>query len=282
MEQGEVTTPIETLSRYTPKLSVVIPVLNRVHELPRLFESIKTQDYGGEVEIIVADAGSTDGSREMAQTGGYRVIPAPIESGIGATRKAGCDAVTGEIILNTDSDCSWPPNYLETVARAFSDPEVIASYGPVEYTYEGRPAVSFIQKLVQKKMAWDVRRMHNKGQPMMAGPNFAILKSVYDAIGGYDPRTRRIEEPVLYIPLWFMPGKIAFVLDQKVQTELPWQNKGKPNSSKLHAYTIKNREWVPLAREVIKERMASLETMKARVATIIEERKLYFTKHVET
>ncbi len=219
MEQGELPTQQESVVKheqlqYTPKLSVVIPVLNRAHELPRLFESLKTQQYEGEVEIIVSDAGSTDGSIELAQSAGYRVVSAPREGGIGATRQTGCEAATGEILINTDSDCSWPPNYLKTVASAFSDPEVIASYGPVEYTYEGKPAEGLIKKLVREKTKRDVQRWHKKGQPMMAGPNFAVLKSVYDAVGGFDPRTKRIEEPVVYIPLWHMPGKIAFVIER--------------------------------------------------------------------
>jgi len=132
IQQQEVTTIKERLLPYTPKLSVVIPVLNRAHESPRLFESLKTQEYNGDLEIIIADAGSTDGSIELAQNAGYRVVPVPTESGIGATRQAGCESATGEIIINTDSDCSWPPNYLSVVANTFSDPEVIASYGPVE------------------------------------------------------------------------------------------------------------------------------------------------------
>lgn len=268
----EAATTTERL-KYTPKLSVVIPVLNGVHELPRLFESLKTQQYSGEIEIIVADAGSTDGSVELAQNAGYRVVAVPNESGIGATRQAGCETATGEIIINTDSDCSWPPNYLGAVADAFSDPEVIASYGPVEYTYEGKPAEGLMKKLVQEKMRRDIRRWHKKGQPMMAGPNFAILKSVYDAVGGFDPRTKRIEEPVVYIPLWHMPGKIAFVMDQRVETELPWQEKGKPSMRMFFAYKAKNDEWVPLARSIVQEKSRRLPEMKAKVGSIIEERK---------
>lgn len=277
MEQGEITqqeaVTTKEQPKYTPKLSIVIPVLNRAHELPRLFESLRTQQYKGEIEIIISDAGSTDGSIELAQNMGYRVVLTPNESGIGATRQVGCEAATGEIIINTDSDCSWPPNYLEAVANAFSDPEVIASYGPVEYTYEGKPAEGLIKKLVQEKMRRDIQRWHKKGQPIMAGPNFAVLKSVYDAVGGFDPRTKRIEEPVVYIPLWHMPGKIAFVVDQKVETELPWQEKGKPSIRKFFAYKAKNNEWVPLAKSVIRERSKSLPEMKTKVGSIIEERK---------
>ena len=107
----------------------------------------------------------------------------------------------------------------------------------------------------------------------MAGPNFAVLKSVYDAVGGFDPRTKRIEEPVVYIPLWHMPGKIAFVMDQKVETELPWQEKGKPSIYKFFAYKAKNDEWVPLARSIIQERSGRLPEIKLKVRSIIEERK---------
>ncbi|MCG2796497.1 MAG: glycosyltransferase, partial [Actinomycetia bacterium] len=42
-----------------PDVSVVIPTLNSEKTLPRCLESVTRQEYGGAVEIIVADGGST-------------------------------------------------------------------------------------------------------------------------------------------------------------------------------------------------------------------------------
>lgn len=283
MEEGETPkvkdiAPTKEKLSYQPKISVVIPVLNRVNELPRILKSLKEQIYQGEVEIIVADAGSTDGSVELCKERGVNVISAPQEGGIGATRRVGCGATTGEIILNTDSDCSLSPSHLEAIAQTFSNPAVIASHGPVEYTYKGKPAKGVVKKFIQKWLSRDQKKRHEKGQPMLTGPNFAILKSVYETLGGFDPRTHRIEEPVLYQLLWEMPGEIAYVENQKVQTELPWQEGGKPSYKKFKAYQRKNQAWVQTAVEVIRERKKDLQTMRGKVEQIVQDRRDRLTK----
>ena len=50
------------------ELTIVIPAKNEVAMLPRLLDSLARQDYEGmaETRVIVADAGSTDGTVEVA------------------------------------------------------------------------------------------------------------------------------------------------------------------------------------------------------------------------
>lgn len=275
METGEMPPlepqPSKELLAYQPKISVVVPVLNRVGEIPQLLKSIKQQIYQGEIEVIVADGGSTDGTIETCKAAGATVILAPKGTSIGATARAGCEAATGEILVYTGSDFILSDNFLGEVARAFSDPEVIASYGPIEFVYQGKPPEGLINKIIQWQFEQDLKKRQRKGQPMLI--SFAILKSVYDILGGFDPRTHRIEEPVIYQLLWEMPGKIAFVENQKSQTELPWQKKARPSLIKYLQYQRKNKTWVPTAIEVIQERKRNLPAMKARVEEIIQERK---------
>ena len=257
---------------YKPSISVVIPVLNRANELPRLFRSLMGQTYTGPVEVVVSDAGSTDGTVAVCRDARVNLVHAPENSGIGETRRVGCEAATGDIILNTDSDCSLSPKHLEAVVESFADPLTIASYGPVEYTYQGLPARGPVQQLLQKYMSRNLKVRHERGQPMLAGPNFAILKSVYEVLGGFDRRNRRIEEPVIYILLWGMPGKIVFAQNQKVQTELPWQKDSHPSIREFRKYMALNKPWHPIAVEIIKERLRDLPAMKNAVEEIIQAR----------
>ncbi len=50
------------------ELTIVIPAKNEAKMLPLLLESLCRQDYEGmaETRVLVADAGSTDGTREIA------------------------------------------------------------------------------------------------------------------------------------------------------------------------------------------------------------------------
>ena len=51
-----------------PELTIVFPAKNEVEMLPRLLESLCRQDYEGmqATRVLVADAGSTDGTVEVA------------------------------------------------------------------------------------------------------------------------------------------------------------------------------------------------------------------------
>ena len=51
------------------KISIIIPTYNEEEYLPKLLESIKSQDFT-DYEIIVADAQSDDNTREIAKENG--------------------------------------------------------------------------------------------------------------------------------------------------------------------------------------------------------------------
>ena len=52
-----------------PSLSIIVPARNEAHNLRRLLPSLESQNYPGEMEIIVVDDHSTDGTSEMVKCG---------------------------------------------------------------------------------------------------------------------------------------------------------------------------------------------------------------------
>ena len=88
-------------------VSIVVPVYNVVGYLPRCMETLLAQTYNN-LEIILVDDGSTDGSGEMcdafaAQDHRCRVIH-QTNSGLWAARNAGKRAATGRYLSFVDSD----------------------------------------------------------------------------------------------------------------------------------------------------------------------------------
>ena len=73
------------LSAVTHELTIVIPCLNEAETLgiclEKAFRFFRAYDVSG--EVIVADNGSTDGSQEIAQSAGARVVHVE-ERGYGA------------------------------------------------------------------------------------------------------------------------------------------------------------------------------------------------------
>lgn len=84
----------------TQRVSVVIPVLNGGSELVLLMRKLRAQRGLGEVEIVIVDSGSTDGSVQAAKAQGATVVQiTPAEFTHSHSRNLGADAATGEYLL---------------------------------------------------------------------------------------------------------------------------------------------------------------------------------------
>ena len=95
-----------------PRVSVVIPTLNRLSLLREAVASVEAQTWR-DYEIIVVDDGSSDGTAEWlrSQTGVRRVIQE--RGGVARARNAGIHVARGELIAFLDSDDLWEPKKLE-------------------------------------------------------------------------------------------------------------------------------------------------------------------------
>ncbi len=89
-------------------VSVVIPCLNEAESLAfcldKAMKAFRAAGLSG--EVIVADNGSTDGSIQIAEEHGARVIRVP-ERGYGAALRAGIAASRGPFIIMGDADDSY-------------------------------------------------------------------------------------------------------------------------------------------------------------------------------
>ena len=112
-------------------ISVVIPVKNGGDDLRRCLEGIARQQAGEEVEVVVVDSGSTDGSVEVARAAGARVheIP-PEEFNHGATRNLGVSLARGDKLVFTSQDAhAETGDWLALLTAPLSDPGVAGAYG---------------------------------------------------------------------------------------------------------------------------------------------------------
>ena len=103
------TTELATnLQTETVDVSVVIPCLNEANSLGVCIEKAQKafMDAALRGEVVVADNGSTDGSIEIAQKTGARVVPVA-QRGYGSALKAGIRAARGAFIVMGDADDSY-------------------------------------------------------------------------------------------------------------------------------------------------------------------------------
>jgi glycosyltransferase involved in cell wall biosynthesis len=102
-----------------PELSFVIPCLNESQTIAAVIEECHRggQPIAGGYEVIVADNGSSDGSRDIALAHGAHVVEVPIR-GYGAALAAGIKAAKGHYVLMGDADSTYEfSQALEFVAK---------------------------------------------------------------------------------------------------------------------------------------------------------------------
>jgi rhamnosyltransferase len=99
--------------------------------LNKCLESIKKQSISDDIEVIIVDSMSTDGSRELALQNRAQLVDIPIEAfNHGLTRNIGVQYATGDLIFLTVQD-AWIPDVdmLERMSKHFEDPCVMAVVG---------------------------------------------------------------------------------------------------------------------------------------------------------
>lgn len=116
-----------------PRISVVIPAYNEANYITETIQSLKKQDFAGKYEIIVVDNNCTDDTAEIARALGAKVVSEP-HPGVCWARQRGTERAHGDIIVSTDADTSFSPDWLTNIDTAFtSDPTVVAVAGPCHY-----------------------------------------------------------------------------------------------------------------------------------------------------
>jgi len=124
-----------------PSISIITPTYNSAKTLTTCLASIKNQDYQGEIEIIIADGGSTDSTLEIARQYTNKIYPNPLKTGE-AGKAVGLKHSKGEIIALIDSDNILPSkDWLSRMVEPFQDRE-IAGTEPLYYTYRGEDGYS--------------------------------------------------------------------------------------------------------------------------------------------
>ena len=115
-----------------PSVSVILPVFNCERYLGEAIESLFAQGHSN-LQVIVIDDGSEDGSRNVVASFGDRIEYAYQEnSGIGAARNHGLQLAKGDYIAFIDSDDRWADAKLERQLGAFrEDPDLDLVFGHV-------------------------------------------------------------------------------------------------------------------------------------------------------
>lgn len=192
-----------------PDLAIIVTSYQMPWHVRRVLESIAVQRTSRQIEVIVADDGSTDETprvvREFAEQAAFRVqfITHPhTEFHAARCRNEGVRHSTAPHLLFTDGDCVLPHDHVEQHLRAARPGVVTCSYcvrldHPVSQhvTLQAIRGGKFVQWAPREELS-KLRQMHYKSigyslirhptKPALRSTNFAMGRAEYERINGFD------------------------------------------------------------------------------------------------
>ncbi|WP_254127204.1 glycosyltransferase [Aquihabitans sp. G128] len=109
-----------------PRLSIVIPAYLEAERIGATIERVRTELApvvgAGDLEVVVVDDGSSDGTADAARRAGAdQVVAQPVNRGKGAAVRAGVLAATGRTVAFTDADLAYGPEQVARLLLAVED-----------------------------------------------------------------------------------------------------------------------------------------------------------------
>lgn len=179
------------------RISVVVPARNEAANIAACIESLASQTYPKELfEILVIDDHSTDGTAAIVNDlhpPGLKLILSRLAvsaTGIVPFKKlaieSGVSIASGELIVTTDADCRFPPDWLNTLAVFYREKQAKFIAAPVRMSTAQPSLLAIFQMLdfmtLQGITAASVAK---KFHSMCNGANLAYEKAAFFEVGGF-------------------------------------------------------------------------------------------------
>jgi len=184
----------------TPKLSIIVPVLNEIDQLSCFITHLKNQ-WQQPQELLIVDGGSTDGTWEWLQKNSipsYRSC-----KGRAQQMNFGALKATTDLLYFVHVDSKLPKHFDRILFEAYKR-GITAACFQLEFDSQ-----NFLLKSAAAGSRWNYLLCRGGDQSLM------VLKSRFDALGGYDPRYKVCEDITLIKKLY---KNGFFVLPEKIIT----------------------------------------------------------------
>jgi rSAM/selenodomain-associated transferase 2 len=198
------------------KISIIIPVLNEEETIKEVLASTHPSTN---VEVIVVDGGSFDGTFELVQLLGVKVLSAP--TGRACQMNVGALVATGEILLFLHGDTRLPVGFDTMIRTALNPPQQRKGKIPIAGAF-GLQIDAALGSLrwVERGVNWRSRYLQ-----MPYGDQAIFLKAeTFHASGGF--RELPIMEDFELMRRLKSMGRIAFIPVPVVTTARRWLKKG--------------------------------------------------------
>jgi glycosyltransferase involved in cell wall biosynthesis len=165
--------------RENPRISVVTPSFNGATTIRETIQSVLRQGYP-DVEHIVMDGGSTDGTLEIVREYPHLLWTSGKDEGHYDAMNKGVARATGELIVILNADDCFRPGAFQSVSSAYAaHPEWDASFGDVVYV-DGRG-----REIYRREEAVYDYNVLRYWEDYICHHTLFVRKPVYERLGGY-------------------------------------------------------------------------------------------------
>ncbi len=163
-------------------LSIIVPTLNEKDNIDKLITHLKRQ-MEEEDEIIVVDAYSTDGTRDIVNKHGAKlVLQKPM--GIGLAKTEGAKHAKNDIFVFLDADCVPSGNFLHGMRDHFRNKEILAVGGLDLYESDSGIWKFLYDTFSRIVFYWAMLTHKVTGKYWIAANNSAYRRDVFFSVGG--------------------------------------------------------------------------------------------------
>lgn len=218
------------MKRCSYKFSIIVPSFNQAKFLGSAIDSVLDQNYP-ELEIIVVDGGSTDGSLEILHSYGDRIkFISEEDEGQADAIKKGFSLASGEWLGWLNSDDVLMDSALHNVDEAIcQNPQVSIIVGNGTYINENGDFIGDYPTITLEGESNTLAQLFKKGY--LAQPSVFFKKDAYISVGGID---RGLEYAIDY-DLWvrFAKADFAFAGLDKILSGNRWHPNTKTSQNLL-------------------------------------------------
>jgi glycosyltransferase involved in cell wall biosynthesis len=169
------------------KLSVIIPTYNEERVVGECISFLNKQTYP-DVEIIVVDDGSTDGTLDILRALWDKINTLKIlkqkHKGPGTARNLGASEARGDILVFADADMTFDRNFLKNLVRPIVSGREKGTFSKYEYVSNWNNVWARCWNINE---GWEEKKRHPKNYPDTQSVFRAILKKEFNKVGGFDP-----------------------------------------------------------------------------------------------
>lgn len=163
-------------------ISIVIPVYNGGESFQKCLASITKSLHPPEEVIVVCD-GDTDGSWQVAENWGAKVIRLPNSGGPARARNIGAKVAQSDLLFFMDADVTLHPDTLTLIEQQFQqEPNLTALIG----SYDDAPGAENFLSQYKNLFHHYTHQVSSEIASTFWGACGAIRRSAFEAIGGFD------------------------------------------------------------------------------------------------